>query len=189
MNFLNSIAGVFGPAFTILSPLIPAAVCYAAYAGIALAQKNGYKMTYASALVRAAGAGMAQAQASGLNPFSPAGMAIGAKIGAQYMVNTVAPEAAKLGISTVEDHATRVLAQIQTVQSQAMADAQATTAASVATSAVQGAVSAAIGAVSTGSVPASAADFMASLATQIKDGTLPSAAVGEMAAAKSTGAL
>lgn len=92
---------------------------------IAAMKRHGYQTVYATAIMRGFGAGVAAAQAKGLDPFSPAGRSVVIAAGAQYMNENVGQAAAALGISSIEDHERRLSAQIGAVQGQAEALASA----------------------------------------------------------------
>lgn len=110
---------------TIMSPLIPGAITYGAYVGIGLLKKRGYQTTYLAALTRAAAAGMAEAQAKGLNPFSTEGLTVAGQTGTNYLVKNLASAVLSYAVSNEAEHAGKVIAQVQTYQAQATADAEA----------------------------------------------------------------
>jgi hypothetical protein len=157
MNTLNTIAAYATPLWTTFAPFALPFGLWLAYQGIGLMQAKGYHLTYATAVVRAAGAGISAAQAKGLDPFSGPGLAVAADTGAKYLMTTVPTAAAGIGITELAQHATVVEAQIKTVGAQAVADAQAA---------------------ATVSTP----NLLSSLAVQVANGSISPAAVATLAA-------
>jgi hypothetical protein len=111
-QFLVTITPYFNAAWNIIAPFSAMIVIYGIYAVIAWMKKKGYQTTYLSALARAVGEANNAAIAAGTTLNTPAGLAIGRVAGAAYLMSTVGPEAAALGITTVADHGTRVQAAI-----------------------------------------------------------------------------
>jgi hypothetical protein len=90
------------------------------YQGIAWLKKHGYKTTYADAVVKAVGAGQQAAAAAGTTIFTPEGRALALEVGTKYLISTVSPEAAKIGIDDA-GHAARVDSAIGVIAAQAAA--------------------------------------------------------------------
>lgn len=123
---MNGVAVIFQTIYTILSPFLAIAVMALGYWGVAVLQRHGYQATYAAAIVRAMGAGVAAAQGKGLDPFVGEGRSLVLTVGANYLSNTVGDAAKALGIQP-GDHLDRVEAQLGVVAAQAEAVAQAAT--------------------------------------------------------------
>lgn len=126
LTFINDVSAYIAPLLSILAPFALGGLVYLANLAVGELQKRGMSNAYVAALPRAVGAGVASAQAKGLSIFSAAGEAEIARVGAAYMLNTVGGTAKALGIGTVADQATRVLAQLGTLKAQAEADAATT---------------------------------------------------------------
>ena len=164
IDFFNRVAEVATPIWTIIAPFALPGALYLAYQGIGIMQAKGYQTTYATALVRAAGAGAAAAQAKGLDPFTGAGLKLAANVGGTYLMQQVPVAAAGLGITDLATHATKVEAQLNTIAMQAQADANATVAAG----------------------GNSAVELLASLASQVASGSGPAALQAQIAAGSPT---
>jgi hypothetical protein len=90
---------------------VPVAL-YLAWIVVAEMKKKGYQTTYAEALLRAVGAGQNAAQDAGKSIFTPEGRALAVRVGASYLKNTVPDASSALGITSEDQHAARVEAQI-----------------------------------------------------------------------------
>lgn len=106
--------------YAVLQPVLGIAVVALGGLVVAEMRKHGFKTTYATALVRAMGAGVMAAQTAGVDPFSKEGLRVVGKVGAEYLENTVPATSQALKIG-VEGHAERVVAQLGTVLATARA--------------------------------------------------------------------
>jgi hypothetical protein len=98
----------------IIQPFVAMGLIALGWMVVAELRKHGYKATYAAAIVRAMGTGVLAAQDAGVDPFSARGRRIVAETGAKYIQHTV-PEAASALDLELEDHGSRVVAQLGTV--------------------------------------------------------------------------
>lgn len=112
MNGPDGVATIFVAFFHIIEPFVAMALVGLGYWAVAELQRHGYQTTYASAIVRAMGAGVMAAQDRGFDPFSPEGRQIVGKVGGEYLATRVGEAGEALGIESTADHATRVLAQL-----------------------------------------------------------------------------
>jgi hypothetical protein len=119
-------AAVFFVAFyQVIEPFLSMAVVAMGWLIVAELRAHGYKATYASAIVRAMGAGVMAAQDRGLDPFSRQGRILVAKVGAEYIESTV-PQAADALDLHMRDHAARVEAQLGVAAVQAVQEVVST---------------------------------------------------------------
>jgi hypothetical protein len=124
MSTLSDVAELFWSGFEILAPFLGVTLAGAGVALVNELKRKGYQATYLEALVRATGAGVAAAHAQKLDPFTGEGKRLVLAVGSEYLADTVGDAANAFGLS-LDDHATRIEAQLGVVQAQAEAVAQA----------------------------------------------------------------
>lgn len=125
MSDMTGFAGFFYGIFEILSPFLALAIMALGYWAVAELKKRGYQVTYATAIVRAMGAGVMAAQDKGLDPFAGAGRSLVISVGTDYLRQHVGEAAEQLGINDLHLHAAKIDAQLGVVAAQAEAVAQA----------------------------------------------------------------